>query len=177
MDEQNQTVDAAPTSSKKTIPIVIAVVVLLGAGWFFTRGGMMGVVGVPAGVNVDRNMDGSATYSNDEGSVTVGANSYPDNWPGDAPRYGNGQIQYSASSNQQTGENGSMISLTTSDNPQKVVDFYKSELASKGWKIEQTATVGQMFIISATKGTMTFSVQVVGTDDKQTTVTIGISNN
>lgn len=173
MDEQHVT--ASTDSSKKTVPIIIAVVVLLGAGWFFTRG-MGGIAGLPTGLDVDRNMDGSATYSNDEGSVTVGANSYPDNWPGDAPKYGNGQVQYSASSNQQTGENGSMLVLVTSDGTQKVIDFYKSELASKGWTIEQTATVGQMTMVSATKGTATFAVQVVNADG-QTTVTIGISNN
>ena len=142
MDPQNLPTPTDSSSSKKTIPIIIGIVVLLGAGWFFTRGGsgapmMGGLEGfmAPEGVDVDRNMDGSATYSNDEGSVTVGKNSYPDNWPGDAPKYDNGEIQYSASSNQQTGDSGSVLSLVTSDSPQKVVDFYKRELTSKGWKI------------------------------------------
>ncbi len=173
MDEQNQGVETIPQSSKKTVPIIIAIVVLIGAGWFFTRGGMMGV---PAGVDVNRNMDGSATYSNDEGSMTVGTQSYPDAWPGDAPKYSNGQIQYSASSNQQTGQNGSMVVLTTSDSPQAVINFYKSELASKGWTTEQTATVGEMVMISAKKGDVTFTVQVVSADQK-TTVTTVVSNN
>lgn len=171
MDEQN--IIATPNTSKKTVPAIIAVIILVGVGWFFMKGG----VGVPTGIDVDRNMDGSATYSSNDGSVTVGAKSYPDNWPGDAPKYSNGQIQYSVSSNQQTGQNGSMITLTTSDSAQKVVDFYKSELGANGWKIEQTANVGTMTVISATKGTMEFSVQVLNTDNKQTTITIAISTN
>lgn len=170
MDEQNAA--TSTNTSAKTISIIVVVVVLLGAGWLFMRGGG---TGMPEGVTMDKNMDGSATYSNEDGSVTVGSNNYPDNWPGDAPKYDNGQIQYSASSNQQTGENGSMITFVTSDSPKQVVDFYKSELVSKGWKIEQTAAVDQMLMLTGTKGTATFYAQVTSADGKQTTAAVVIS--
>lgn len=171
MDEQNTSAPTSP-SSNKTIPIVVGVVIVLAVGWYFTRG-----VGMPYGVNMDRNMDGSATYSNDQGSVTVGTQTYPDNWPSDAPKYANGQVQYSASSDQQTGGKGSMVMFTTSDSPQTVSAFYKKELPVQGWKIEQTATINQMTVISGTKETMTFSVQIAVGDNNQTTVTAVVANN
>lgn len=159
MDEQNAPVSAA--SSNRTIPIIVAVVVLLGAGWYFTRG-----VSMPYGVNVDKN--------------TVGAQSYPDNWPSDAPKYTNGQVQYSISSNRETDANDpvevSMVILMTSDTPQIVSDFYKKEFPANGWKIEQITTIPKMTVLSAKKGTLTFRVQIASGDNNQTTVTAILEN-
>lgn len=168
--EQEEKVESSSKSSNKTVIIVVVVIVLAGAGWFFSRGSVM----TPAGVNIDRNIDGSATYSNEEGSVTVGANSYPDNWPSDAPKYNGAKIQYSGTSNPQTRQVGTAVVFATSDDTQKVVDFYKKELPSNGWTIEQTATMGEMTIISAKKGNSTFAAQIVKTEDGQTAVTVAI---
>lgn len=170
--EPEEKVEASSKSSNKTAIIVVVVLVLLGVVWFFFRGTVM----TPAGVSVDKNLDGSATYTTEEGTVTIGVNSYPDNWPSDVPKYSNGQIQYSGTSNPQTGQAGSAVVFITTDDVQKVVDFYKRELTSTGWKIEQTATIGQMMVISATKGSTAFGAQIVKMDDGQTSVTVGIGN-
>ena len=166
MNEQNTV--ASTSSSKKTILVVIATIVLVGAGWFFMRGGVV----------VDKNMAGSPTYSNNEESVTVDAKSYPDNWPTDAPKYANGQITSAGSYNQETGQNASIVSFVTSDSFQKVADFYKNELVSKGWKVEEIRTmidVGSI-VVSGKRGSATFSVQVSSTDGKKTTATVVVQN-
>ncbi len=177
MEPQNQNVEASNSpaktgSTKKIIIIIIVLVVLFGISKFFSRGSYMMPYG--AGVGVDKNLDGSATYSNKEGSVTVGGGTYPDNWPNDLPKYSGAKIQYSASTNPQSGSAGSALAFTTADSAQKVLDFYKKELVAKGWSIEQTANIGQMTIISAKKGENTFGAQIVTGEDGQTTVTIGV---
>jgi hypothetical protein len=166
MDQENKTGE----TSKKGLYIIIGIIVILVILWFakgaFTRS--------ITGGNVDRNLDGSTTYSNNDGTVTVGGNKLPDNWPSDAPKYPNASIQYSGSSNPQTGEEGSAIVFTTSDTLQNVVDFYKKELASSGWKIEQTANVGSSTVISAAKDTRTLGVYISDAGNGQVSVTVGI---
>jgi hypothetical protein len=159
------------TKSKKPLYIVGGVVVILILGWLATGGIMRSVTGV----NVQRSLDGSATYSNKEGSVTVGANKLPDNWPSDAPTYPNAQIQSAVSSNPQTGQAGSAVVFTTSDSAQTVTDFYKSTLASKGWKVEQTVSTGQGTMLGATKDTRSFGIYIVDSGDGKVSVTASVS--
>lgn len=128
---------------------------------------------LPGGVDMDRNLDGSTTYSNEEGSVTVGGNRLPDNWPSDAPTYANAAIQYSGSTNPQTGAPGSAVVFNTQDSLTAITDFYKRELAAKGWTISQTANVGGATVIAATKDSRTFGVYIVDAGENRT-VTVGI---
>ena len=120
------------TSSNKIYYIIGGVVVLILLGWFLTRG-----FGAAPGVDVDQNVDGSTTYSNEEGSVTVGAQSMPDNWPSDAPaNFADATIVYSGSSNPQTGAAGSAVTYTARASVQSVADYYKQQLTAAGWAIE-----------------------------------------
>lgn len=129
-----------------------------------------------AGVNLINNGTGGATYSdNNGGSVTVGGNKLPDNWPSDAPKYPDANIQYSGTSNPQTGEAGSAIVFTTGDSAQSVSDFYKKQLAADGWTIEQTANMGASSVLSAKKDTRTFAVYITDSGSGQTSVTVGIT--
>ena len=171
MDQGNKSVEGE-AKSKKGLYIVGGVVVVLLIVWFAKASFMNAIPGT--GVNVDRNLDGSATYKTDEGEVTVGTNKLPDNWPSDAPKYPNATIQYSGSSNPQTGEEGAAVMFTTSDKVQAVVDFYKRDLTSNGWVIEQTANVGGSTVLSAKKDTRTFGVYIVDAGDGQVSVTVGI---
>src|SRR3989338_6672852 len=99
MDQAPDQVIVENKKSNKGLYIGIAVVaIIIIIGW-----GMKSSVRSMTGVDIDRNMDGSATYSNEQGSVTVGGNKLPDNWPSDAPAYKNATIQYSGTSNPQTG--------------------------------------------------------------------------
>lgn len=156
--------------SNKWLYAVVGIGALLLIGWlgkgYFMRSGV--------GVDVNKGFGGSTTYSNDQGQVTVGGNKLPDNWPSDAPKYPNANIQYSGSSNPRTGEKGAAVVFMTSDKIQSVIDFYKKELASKGWKVEQAVTMGASTILSSTKDTRTLGVYIVDAGNGQVSVTVSI---
>ena len=109
----------------KAVYIIGGIVVLLIAGWFLTRGSAS-----VSGVDVDNNLDGSKTYSNEEGSVTVGTTAtMPSNWPADAPaNFAGAAIVYSGTSNPQTGTAGSAVSYTVRSSTASVADYYKQQL-------------------------------------------------
>ena len=174
MEPENKTpVSAKSTKSNKWLYVVGGIVVVLVLAKFAT--GALLMHALPGGVNMQRGMDGSATYSNSQGSVTVGANKMPDNWPSDAPTYTNAQIQSAVSSNPQTGQAGSAVVFTTSDSAQTVTDFYTKTLAADGWKVEQTVSSGASSAITATKDTRNFGVYIVDSGDGKVTVTASVS--
>lgn len=156
----------AGAGSNRIWYIVGAVAVLLLLAWVMTRAG--------TGTSVTPSAGGGTTYTNEEGTATVGGTTYPESWPSDAPRYGNGSLQYSGSSNPQTGSAGAAIMFTTSDSAQTVIDFYKAELTKSGWTIESTASANGALVLAAEKDTRTFGVWAA-TVNGQTTVTAGVS--
>ncbi len=161
-------------SSKKLYCIIGGVIVLALLGWFLMRGASDMAL-ERAGVDVDYNGNGSATYTTDDGSVTIGEGKYPDTWPSDAPEYGEGTIQYSGSSNPQTGESGAAVVFTATASVQAMVDFYKRELVADGWTITSTASVGGATVIGATKDTRTFGAYIVDAGNGMVSVTAGVS--
>lgn len=144
-------------SQKKTIYIIIGVVVVLFVGKSLI-GGLGSSRNSMSGYGFGKNINGSKTFSNKDVSVTVGGNKLPDNWPSDAPKYRNGTIVYSGSSNPQDGESALSVMFTTKDSAQAVADFYKQSLVSNGWKIEESVVMGASTIMSAKKDTRTFSI-------------------
>lgn len=173
MDETTQMQPAS--SSKKWLYIGLAVLVLIILGFMFMgRGGPGSAYFVP-GADVDRNLDGSTTYTTEDGSVTVGGGaSMPDNWPSDAPAaYSGAQILYSGSTNPTTGAAGSAVAYTTTASVQSVVEYYNSRLKAEGWTITASADAGGMKVITATKDTRTFGAYI-GSDGTTTSVTAGI---
>ncbi|OGG54241.1 hypothetical protein A2851_01065 [Candidatus Kaiserbacteria bacterium RIFCSPHIGHO2_01_FULL_53_29] len=173
MPDGSTNAPATSGSGNKMWYIIGGIVILLLLGWVLMRGApsMMGA----AGVNTDRNTDGSTTYSNSEGSVTVGATSMPDNWPSDAPAiYSGGTIQYSGSSNPQTGQAGSVVVYSAKATVSSVVEYYKAQLAQAGWTLEGTANSAGTTIISAKKDTRTFGISVADTGTGTVQVTAGI---
>ena len=155
----------------KAVYIIGGIVVLLIVGWFLTRGSAS-----ISGVDVDNNLDGSTTYSNEEGSVTVGTTAtMPSNWPADAPaNFAGAAIVYSGTSNPQTGTAGSAVSYTVRSSTASVADCYKQQLTSAGWTIEATANIAGATVVSATKDTRTFGAYITDTGDGNVTVTAGI---
>ena len=171
-------------SNKKIFYIIGGLVVLGLVGGMMSRGaGYMGMGGPAgymgmkaAGVDVQPGPGGAATYSNNEGSVTVGGNKMPDNWPSDAPsNFAGASIQYSGSSNPQTGQAGSALVYTVKASADAVAAQYKSELNAKGWTIESTANVAGATVISAQKDTRTFGAYISSTEDGNVTVQASIS--
>lgn len=167
MEEINQIQQGG---SKKGLYIIIAIVVILGIWYFMGRSTSNNVENALEGA-----VGGSTTFSNEEGIVNIGGNKLPDNWPSDAPVYKNTTIQYSGSSNPQTGEKGSMVVFMTKDKAENVVDFYKTELIKNGWTVEQTATIGAMTVLGAKKDTRSLGAQISDAGDGQVSVSIGIS--
>lgn len=170
MDEQTNS-GQAPRPNKSLF-IIIAIVILIALGWFFFGSGKSALN--RAGIDTDYNKDGSTTYTNEDGSVTIGGNKLPDNWPSDAPAYPKASIQYSGTNNPQTGAEGSAVVFLTEDSLQTVVDFYKKELTSNGWKIENTATIGGATVLAALKDTRTLGVYISDIGNGQVSVTVGI---
>lgn len=154
--------------------VIGGIVVVIILGWVAVR--MMGVGAMyGAGVDTDRNIDGSTTYTNGEGSVTVGSQSMPENWPSDAPNnYAGATITFSGSSNPQTGQPGSAVSYMVRASAQAVIDHYKSELAANGWAIQGSANAAGAMVITATKGTRVFGAWVADNGGGSATVTAGI---
>lgn len=158
--------------SKKWLYVVIAGVVVLGVAGYMGIKMMSGFGG-----GYKQNMNGSQTYSNDEGSVTVGTGaSMPSNWPSDAPaNYVGATILFSGNSNPQTGKNGSAVSYTVSGASAKAIaDYYKNTLGANGWVLEGTMDLGTQMVIGAKKDTRTFAVSIVDDGKGLVTVTAGL---
>lgn len=161
----DQTTEPVSGSNKKVLYIVGGILALALVGGFMSRGvGYMGMRA--AGVDVRPNMDGSATYTTDEGSVTVGGSTMPNNWPSDAPaNFAGATISYSGSSNPQTGEQGSVVMYSVNGSVEAIAAHYKSQLESNGWTIEQTANMGGATIIAAKKDSRSFGVYITPGED------------
>ena len=177
MEETQQTPQGSGMN-QKTVMIVIGVVIVLGIiaylMGFFGGTTMFAPAGYMPGVDADKNMDGSTTYTTDEGSVTVGGNSMPASWPSDAPTaYAGAQIIYSGDSNPTTGQSGSAVMYTTSASVESVLEYYTSRLTAEGWTIEGTVNTGGMTALSAKKGERTFGAYI-STADGKTQVTAGV---
>lgn len=173
MDGDNTQPSAS--GSKKMWYVIGGIIVLALVGWLLMRGaGLM--MGAATGVNVEQNANGATTYSNNEGSVTVGGGaSMPANWPSDAPaNYAGASIVYSGTSNPQTGQAGSAVTYTVKAAAASVADYYKGELAKNGWTIEGTANTTGTTIISAKKGSQTLGLSITDTGDGSVSVTAGI---
>ncbi|MBI5457770.1 LPXTG cell wall anchor domain-containing protein [Candidatus Kaiserbacteria bacterium] len=159
------------SGSNKMWYIIGGIVILALVGWFLMRG-----VGSLTGVDVDQAGNGATTYSNEEGSVTVGSGaSMPSNWPSDAPaNYAGASIVYSGTSNPQTGQSGSAVSYTVRASATSVADYYKQQLTSAGWTIESTANIAGAMVVAAKKDTRTMGVYITDTADGNVTVVAGI---
>ena len=177
---------AAGISKGLIIAIVVILAVLIGGGMIVR--GMMGYAGkkvadtiVEKGienasggqVKVDAN-GGEVTVKGQDGStVQWGSNKLPDGWPSDVTIYSGSTIQYSGSSNPASGKSGAAVIFQTSDPADKVVDFYKTDLAAKGWKIEGTYQSGTTDMIGASKNDRYLSIGI-SANDSMTAVTIGV---
>ncbi|MFZ2886636.1 MAG: hypothetical protein WA021_02325 [Minisyncoccia bacterium] len=177
MDET--TPAAQPSSTKKWLLIGGGIVLLLIIGSVVTgfgRGTGFGSAYFTPGVDVDQNIDGTTTYTNEEGSVTVGAGAgLPDNWPSDAPQpYTGAEILYSGTSNPATGAAGSAMVYSTSASAQSVIEYYNSRLRAEGWDVQATSVMAGMTVLSATKDTRTFGVYAADDGQGKTSVTVGV---
>ncbi len=155
--------------------IIGAIVAVVLVGGYLSRGaGFMGMRA--AGVNVNPAGNGAVTYSNAEGTVTVGGGaSMPSNWPSDAPtNYSGATIQYSGTSNPQTGAAGATMVYVVNASAQSVIEYYKSGLTKNAWVIEGEANAAGAMVLSAKKDTRTIGIYVTDAGNGSVSVTIGM---
>jgi hypothetical protein len=133
-----------------------------------------------AGWGIKKAMGGLARTAADKaieaatgGKVKWGTNSLPDGWPSDVTVYAGSTIQYSGSSNSANGKGGAAVVFQTRDPAQKISDFYKADLAAKGWKIEGTYSSGSTLMVGATKEGRSLSITITSSDSGST-VTMGV---
>ncbi len=66
-------------------------------------------------------------------------------------------------------KNARVVAIQTPDAVEKISDFYKSELESKGWKTETSMTTPQMTMYVASKGERKLVIQI-GSDDSNRSI-------
>lgn len=110
------------------------------------------------GVNFD---DKGMTINTPDGTLNF-SNQIPKGWPKDVPIYPGSKIINSATMNQDPSKGGSGIVLTmnTNDNRQTVRDYYKKELVSNGWTIDQDNEVSVIATLVASKNGRGFSLML-----------------
>lgn len=106
-------------------------------------------------------------------TVTVGSSELPKSFPKDFPVYKNATVISSASNVQQENVNGQLVIFSTKDGLDKVVPFYKKELASKGWEITSSFDSDSVQTWAVTKGTTEGTVSITSAPD-QTTIQIAL---
>lgn len=147
--------------------------------WLYAGIGVVVVLGLVGFLASRTMMNGTQTqtYSNNEGSVTVGTNaSMPSAWPSDAPaNYAGATIVFSGNSNPQTGKNGAAVSYTVTGTTAKAVaDYYKNTLTSNGWTVEGSMDLGTQMVVGAKKDNRTFGASIVDGGNGTITVTAGL---
>ncbi len=158
----------------KKLYLIIGGIVVLAIVGFIAKGLIFGAL---TGGHYQQNLNGTQTYSNNEGSVTVGNNaSMPSEWPSDAPsNFAGGSIVFSGNSNPQTGKNGAVVSYTVKGGTiQGVSDYYKAQLTANGWTLQGNYNVAGQGVLAAQKDGRTFGVSISDSGNGSVTVTAGL---
>jgi hypothetical protein len=104
-----------------------------------------------AAVSVDsKSKDNTAVHvqTKDGSSVEINTGKPITDYPDDVPLY-QGKSMMDIKSGD---KNARVVALESADSLQKISDFYKSQLADKGWKTDGTLSTDQMTMYSTTKG-------------------------
>ncbi len=196
---------ATPAKSQTTKWIIIGIVVLVALGaiqsMFFNperlsekmleratggqydvdidRDGSVKVKGDGYEMNTNDDGQGTMQIKGDDGeqiNISTGENiKLPDNWPSSIPLPNDAKISYAQSGGSADGS-GQTVAFTTRDSMSEVTEFYKSELADKGWTIEATMVTTDGGMVSATQGEDSVIISI-GSTDGETAVTIGTARN
>jgi hypothetical protein len=113
---------------------------------------------------------GQVNIKTDDGEtieMSYGSKTIPENFPKDVPVYSPSQIRMT----QVVDENKSVISLTTSDDIEKVTAFYKKELTKQGWTIKNEMSMGAMSLIQGEKEKRVLNL-TVNKKEGETTVSL-----
>ena len=102
------------------------------------------------------------------GNASTG--SLPADFPKDVPIYAGAEIVSAATTGGTVG-----AVLATPDTPEKVADFYKSELEKNGWAKPQAVNMAGTSTMTATKEKRLVSVGITKGADGKTSISIGVT--
>ena len=94
----------------------------------------------------------------------------PNDFPSDIPLYPASTPMASLDA----GDHGRVLALTTSEAPEDVFEFYRTELPKQGWSIENEAAFGEQYVLGVAKETRTASV-TIAVGGGQTRVAIALT--
>ena len=165
-------------ATKKILIIVGVVVLILAVGGFVAaKFAFQKISTLVPGLGISK--DGLSINSPD-GTLKV-SNQIPSDWPNDIPIYPGSKVVNSFIMNQDPAKGGSgiVLNINTDDGPQAVRDYYKKELVSNGWKIDQDNEMSVIDTLVASKNGRGFSLMLVRRDtsgDTGSMMTITSSN-
>jgi len=120
-------------------------------------------VGDGAKVTVETGKGGDDTalhvQGKDGSSMDINTGKTITDYPGDVPLY-TGKSAMDMKSGE---KNARVVMIQTPDSMEKINTFYKSQLESKGWKVETTLNTDKMVMYKASKENRDLVVQI-GTD-------------
>ena len=87
-------------------------------------------------------------------------------YPGDVPLYAG----KAAMDMKSTEKNGRVVMIQTPDSMDKINSFYKSELSSKGWKLETALNTDKMVMYKASKDNHDLVIQIGSDANGQSTI-------
>jgi len=105
--------------------------------------------------------------------VDIGTDKVPDTFPKDFPIYKGAKVKSSLSGAQAGKQNGFWLTMSTPDEAEKVVSFYKSELTKNDWVTDSTFTANEVTNFGVSKGAWKGSLSVGKTSsDTETQIII-----
>jgi hypothetical protein len=110
-------------------------------------------------VSVEQGKNGASSIhaeGKDGASVDINTGKAITDYPSDVPLYAG----KSAMDMKSAEKHGRVVVIQTSDSLDKINDFYKSELAAKGWKVETTINTDKMVMYKASKDNRDLVVQI-----------------
>lgn len=120
-------------------------------------------------VEVDISDQGEeVTVKTEEGTLQIGQQQIPENFPKDIPVYKGAQIISSVSSLE-----GVALVLSSEDSLTQVTDFYKTQLTEENWSIDSETEIQNATIFEISKDNRTGAV-IINQTDEGTQVTLEI---
>jgi hypothetical protein len=126
-------------------------------------------------VSIDNDGKGMTIHDNKGGgTVTIGENKVPEDWPSIVPIYPKGKVVQSYSG-KQNGQTSFMVALETDDSANDVFTFYKSKLKGFTQNSEMTTGDMRMLVVQDPATKRDISVVVTKSGDKATMIQITTS--
>jgi hypothetical protein len=107
-----------------------------------------------------------------ESIISYNKNKLPDNFPKEIPVYSPASVQMTQ--NMENGKNV-MASLTTDDDPGKVMQFYKKAFNQAGWEVKGEMNMGNTSLLQGEKGGKELNV-TVNRDQEKTVIALVLSD-